>query len=474
MKRSRKIITLLAVFVCVSLVAFGVRRYEEQKEIIKNSDEIIMEVADEDVNVLSWECDTGSFAFHRDEDGGWLYDADEAFPVDEEKMKGLLEQFQAFGVSFIIEEVEDFGQYGLDTPVCTIHMETEAETYEILLGDYSAMDSERYVSIGDGNVYLVKNDPLEKFEMEISDVILHDEIPQMEDVTQVQFSGAESERIVYEEDSEDTYFAEDVYFVEQDDTHLPLDTTRVNDYLETIKNLNLIDYVTYDATEEELTAYGMDTPELSISVDYTVSEEETEEQISGAFILHVSRDPKEKEKEAEESGEDNTEDAETEEITAYARVGESKIIYQITGEQYENLMDMSYDTLRHQEMFWADFADMYQLAISLEGETYTITSELEDEKRTYYYQGEEVEMAGIRGAIRGLVATDFTDETPVQKEEISFTIYLDNENYPEVQIQLYRYDGDRCIAVVDGEPTAFVERDKVVDLMEAVNSIVLD
>lgn len=474
MKRSRKIITLLAVFVCVSLVAFGVRRYEEQKEIIKNSDEIIMEVADEDVNVLSWECDTGSFAFHRDEDGGWLYDADEAFPVDEEKMKGLLEQFQAFGVSFIIEEVEDFGQYGLDTPVCTIHMETEAETYEILLGDYSAMDSERYVSIGDGNVYLVKNDPLEQFEMEISDVILHDEIPQMEDVTQVQFLGAESERIVYEEDSEDTYFAEDVYFVEQDDTHLPLDTTRVNDYLDTVKNINLIDYVTYNATEEELTAYGMDTPELSISVDYTVSEEETEEQTSGTFILHVSRDPKEKEKEAEESGEENAEDAETEEITAYARVGESKIIYQITGEQYGNLMDMSYDTLRHQEMFWADFADMYQLAISLEGETYTITSELEDEKRTYYYQGEEVEMAGIRGAIRGLVATDFTDETLVQKEEISFTIYLDNENYPEVQIQLYRYDGDHCIAVVDGEPTAFVEREKVVDLIEAVNSIVLD
>jgi len=310
--------------------------------------------------------------------------------------------------------------------------------------------------------------------MEISDVILHDEIPRMEDVTQVQFSGAESERIVYEEDSEDTYFAEDVYFVEQDDTHLPLDTTRVNDYLETIKNLNLIDYVTYNATEEELTAYGMETPELSIALDYTVSEEETEEQTSGTFILHVSRDPKEKEKEAEESGEENTEDAETEEITAYARVGESKIIYQITGEQYEELMDMSYDTLRHQEMFWADFADMYQLTIALEGETYTITSELEDEKRTYYYQGEEVEMAGIRGAIRGLTATDFTDETPVQKEEINFTIYLDNENYPEVQIQLYRYDGDCCIAVVDGEPTAFVEREKAVDLMEAVHSIVLD
>ena len=83
-------------------------------------------------------------------------------------------------------------------------------------------------------------------------------------------------------------------------------------------------------------------------------------------------------------------------------------------------------------------------------------------------------MAGIRSAIRGLSAVDFTDEQPGQKEEISLTIYLDNENDPEVHIQLYRYDGDRCIAVVDGNVIAFVDRDKVIDLVEAVHRIVLD
>ena len=137
---------------------------------------------------------------------------------------------------------------------------------------------------------------------------------------------------------------------------------------------------------------------------------------------------------------------------------------------------MSYDALRHQEMFWADFGDMYQLDISLEGETYTITSKMdeEEEKRIYYYHEEEQEMAGIRGAVRGLRATGFTDEQPVQKEEIALTIYLDNENYPEVSIQLYRYDGDSCIAVVDGNVIAFVERAAVVDLVEAVHTIILD
>ncbi|MCI9014085.1 MAG: hypothetical protein HFI59_09050, partial [Lachnospiraceae bacterium] len=171
---------------------------------------------------------------------------------------------------------------------------------------------------------------------------------------------------------------------------------------------------------------------------------------------------------------EEAEKEEAEEVTAYARAGESRILYQITAQQYEKLMDMSYDTLRHQEMFWADFADMYQLTVSLEGETHTITSAMEGEERTWYYKEEELEMAGLRSAVRGLTAVSFTGEQPMQKEEISLTIYLDNENDPEVSIRLYRHDGDRCIAVVDGKATAFVERAKVVDLIEAVQNIVLE
>lgn len=489
MKRNRKISILCGVFLCISAAAFGVSRYEERKEIIKNSDEIIMEVAKEDVNILSWECDTGSFAFHKDQDGSWLYDADEAFPVDEEKMNELLEQFQEFGVSFRIEEVEDFGQYGLDEPVCTIHMETGTQTCDIQLGDYSAMDSERYVSIGDGNVYLVKEDPLDRFGIELSNLIRHDEIPAFEDVTQVQFSGEGSEKIVYEEDSVNTYSAADVYFMERDGEYLTLDTNRVNDYLNTIRNLNLKEYVTYNASEEELKEFGMDIPELSIQLDYMMAEDteagkEESEKTSGVFTLQIGRAPEEREKEetTEDSAPDTEEEAEEtasdteeeEEVTAYARIGESKIIYQITAEQYTKLMDMSYDTLRHQEMFWADFTDMYRMDIFLEGETYTLTSELEEEKRVYYYREEEQEMAGIRSAVRGLEATAFTDVEPTQKEEIGLTIYLDNENIPEVHLQLYRYDGERCIAVIDGKVIAFVERTKVVDLVEAVHSIILD
>lgn len=452
MNRSKKLYILLGVLAVVCVITFAVCKYEEDKEQIKNSDEIILEILGDEVQSISWEYDSEEFSFHKDEN--WLYDEDEAFPVDEEKINDLLEVFEEFGVSFVIEDVEDFEQYGLDDPICTINIETEDESYEIKLGDYSTMDSERYVSIGDGNVYLVSTDPADSYNVELSDMIKHDEIPDFDEVNEIQFAGAEKYQIVYEEESANTYCADDVYFTDDK----PLDTSNVDSYLNTISNLGLTDYVTYNASEEEVETYGLADPELTVTVQYTV--EEDDEETEETFILNVARDP-----EAEEDEED---------VTGYVRIGESGIIYEITSSEYESLMAASYNDLRHEEILSADFADIYQIDISLEGEDYTITSEEKDDEIIYYYGEEELENADLQSAIEALVATEFTEEEPEEKEEISFTVYLDNENYPEVKVELYRYDGDNCLAVVDGEPVALVARTYVVDLIEAVNAIILN
>lgn len=52
------------------------------------------------------------------------------------------------------------------------------------------MDSQRYVFIGDGNAYLVKDDPLEYFNVELKDMIKNDETPDFENVKAINFSGS--------------------------------------------------------------------------------------------------------------------------------------------------------------------------------------------------------------------------------------------------------------------------------------------
>ncbi|NLJ89685.1 MAG: DUF4340 domain-containing protein, partial [Clostridiales bacterium] len=173
MKRFKRAIALVAILVVASVATFLLSRYEEKKEQIKSSDEIILEIPSDTVTALSWELEETSLAFHKG-DEGWLYDEDEAFPVSEEKVNEILSYFEAFDVSFIIENVEDYDQYGLKDPEGIIHLTTTDSNYEIKLGNFSKMDEQRYVDIGDGNVYLVSKDPMNYIEEELSGMIKHD------------------------------------------------------------------------------------------------------------------------------------------------------------------------------------------------------------------------------------------------------------------------------------------------------------
>ena len=84
-------------------------------------------------------------------------------------------------------------------------------------------------------------------------------------------------------------------------------------------------------------------------------------------------------------------------------------------------------------MLSADFADIEQIDISLDGAEYTIASEKKGNDRTYFYGEEELDIAMFQS-----------------------------------------YDGSHCLAVVDGAPVSLVTRTSAVDLIEAVHAIVLD
>lgn len=485
MKRAKKLYILLGVLVAVCAITFGVSRYQTRQEEIKNSGEVILEVPTDSVESLSWDVGDRSFSFHKETTEGdtdsesiWIYDEDDVFPVDKTKINNLLSCFESLTAAFVIENPEDLGQYGLTDPSCTINFSDGETSYTVLLGDYSPMDSQRYVSIGDGNVYLVSEDPMEEFDVELSKMLDDDDIPYLEEegtTTSIRFSGEINYEITYEADSDNTYRADDVYFTEQNGRQVPLDSTRVSDYLHEVSFVFPDEYVTYKATDEDLAACGLDNPQLVIEADYN-TEDEDGNTVSNSFTMSISRDPDELAKaqssDAETTSKDEA-DTETEEITAYMRIGDSKIIYRLSGEDYETLMAAGYNDLRHTEVLPADFADIAQIDISLEGTDYTITSEGDAEERTYFYEDEELDIADLQSAMQTLTADSFTDEQPTEKEEIHLTLHLDLEGELSAEIGLYRYDGSYCLAVVDGTPMCLVQRSYVVDLIEAVNAIVL-
>ncbi len=470
MKRSKRIYILLGVLAVACIAVFAALKYEERQEQIQNSEEVILSLAASDVQSLSWSYDATSLAFTRDENAVWRWDEDDAFPVSEDKMNELLELFDSFGVSFIIEEVEDYSQYGLDDPICTIELTTAEQSYKLELGDFSKLDSQRYVSIGDGNAYLVSTDPMDTYEITIEDIIENDEALEYDAITAISYTGAEEWSISYVEDSTDSVCDEDVYFTGS----LPLDTYRVDDYLGNMGLLSLNKYVSYNATEEELETYGLSDPELTVTVDYTTEgETEDDEDIPGSYVLHISRS-------AEQRAMTEEEEDELDSWVAYARVGESQILYQISSSTFNTLMAAGYDDLRHKEVFTADFDLVTSIDIELEGVGHKLTTkvdeESEDDKETllWIYGEEEIEITSVKSDLEALSAAEFTDEAPTGQQEIKLTLHLDHEYFPQIEIVLYRYDGTNCLATVDGESFALVSRSSVVDLIESVNAIVLN
>lgn len=459
MKRSKKLCILLGVLIAACLAALAAMYAEEKKEEIKTSGETVLSVESAKVTALCWEQDGMTLSFRRGDDG-WQYDDDAEFPVSDSAMDALLEPFRSLSAAFTIENAEDLGRYGLDEPTCTITLTTADQTYTVKLGNYSTMDSQRYVDIGDGNVYLAASDPMDAYDVELKDLIANDAVPNFDEVSQLQFSGSADYTAVYDEDGtslcdDDTYFTSD---------GKPLDTDQVSNYISNLRYLDLTDYVTYKVTDEELASYGLDDPELTVSVDYT------DDGTSDTFVLHISRDPEELKSAADADTDDNEDSSD---ITAYARVGASKIVYKLSGSRYKALMAAGYDDLRHQEIFTGDFDEVTGLDITLDGETYTLTSQKDGKERTWLCEEAEIEIGDLQDALEALTAEEFTSEKASGQQEISLTLHLDHEDEPELTIALYRCDGSKCLVVVDGKSVAYVPRSEMVTLAEAVRTIAL-
>lgn len=480
MKRAKQMKILLGILAVVSVLAFVVLSYQEKQEDIQNTDEIILQIDADSVTELSWSYDDTSFSFHKESE--WQYDGDETFPVDAEKIESLLSYFSDMGAAFVIEEAEDLAQYGLDDPQCSVQICSGDKEYDVALGDYSVMDAQRYVSIGDGNVYLVTSDPLAAFQIELSDMIDNDDIPIFDQVDSISFSGAENYDVIYKaysEDSTDTICSEDVYFKKEEDTLLPLDTENVDLYLDTISGMSEDSYVTYNASEEDLTNYGLNDPELTVDISYSVDDEDDEEDTVDHFVLHISRDAETKATAAEDdettdAADNDDADSDSEEkVMAYARIGDSKIIYEISETSYNALMAASYDDLRHKELFTGDFSDIAQIDIELDGKQYSINVESDGDENTYWYNDEEIDITDLQTALETVSATSFISDEPGDDQELSLTLHFNNEAVSSLCLTFYRYDGETCLAEVDGTSIALVSRSAVVDLSEAINAIVL-
>ncbi len=464
MKRSKKMILLLCVLAVVCVAAIVMTQYDPEQEQVSASNEVILSLSSGSVQKLSWQLEDTALAFHRGDKNTWLYDEDADFPVNQEGISTLLAEFQELTANFVIDDVTDYSQYGLEEPLCTVLLSTDTQNYIVKLGAYSEIDSLRYVSLEDGKVYLISTDPLTAFETTLDDLFLHDSLPTFETVSKISFAGLGLSDITYTEEGGASYSPDDVWFMDG----LPLDTALVESYISTVSDISLADCVSYNASDETLSDWGLDIPNLSITVHYATEESDgsTVHRIAQVHLGVVTLPLL--------IGDD------TENTHYYLRLDDSRLIYQITETQYNRLCAVSYNDLRHTAVLTADFSTATALDITLAENTYTFSSTLEVDEETetetivWSYGDTKISISSVKSALTALTASDFTTEVPTGQEEIRIVLHLTNDYADTMEIALFRVDGSTCLCQVNGEAVCYISRNSAVNLIEAVNAIILN
>lgn len=442
MNRQKKLLLLVGVLAALCVVIAIVTGVQKHMDTISTVDEEIFATAESALTEVSWTKDGTSLTFTQTDDT-WSDASDAAFPVDQDKMTEFLEHFESVHASFIIEDVEDFGQYGLDAPSCTITFTSADGVTTLQMGDYSAMDEKRYLTLGDGTVYLIDDDLAGYAVTDRDELMRQDVIPGYDTLDGIVATGETAFTVEHRPDEELCYTDAYEYYLNDSGSYEPLDSGKVEGLVDTLNALDRSDYATYTADEASLAGYGLDAPALTFTVTTTL--DGTQESHALAFG---------------QDGDGNH----------YLRMDDSPIVYRVEADAYaDDVAAAGYDTLRPDEVLALNWDTVERIDFTIDDTVYTAVKSGD----TWAINDTEVEFGDVQDAIDGLTVNTFNDETADRKQEIAFTVHLDSEAFPEVSVAVYQYDGENCLVQLDGVALGLAARSLAVDLTEAVNAITL-
>lgn len=473
MTRGKKLLALLLVLAVLAVGTALLSNMQLNEDAqIDDTSVTILSVDTEAVTTLSWTYGGDSPSFVRSDDS-WENAEDSAFPVDGTKLDLMLVSLTDVTASATIADVSDLSQYGLEEPECTISV-TGGTDATLCIGSETTMGGERYVSLGDGNVYMVDEGILDDFSYSLSDLLLLEEMPDLSTATSLSIQTAsQTISMVYLEENDLTYSDSYVWFEDRDGSYTTLDTELVEALLSSIAGIGLDTCVDYNA-EGSLALYGLEEPAATIVIDYTESVDvELEETDNNGDPIVIS----------EETPAACTLEIGSTEAGSFIRLAGSNMVYSLDSDLCQTLLYTTTSELLPDDVLLMDWETVTSLDITLDGKVTTITREVvsteaEDgtvtDETVYTMDGAETDGESVLDALDSLTSTGYAYGTsPERNLEIAVTIHRNTDSFQTVELALYQHDSTACLATLDGSATVYVSRSAVVDLIEAVNALIL-
>ena len=123
MKRQKNLLILVGVLAALCAGIAAVKGVQKHIDKVSTVSEDILSIDPDALTSVRWTVGGKSLTF-ANSDSGWQQQDDDAFPVDQDKISDLLDHFAPLTASFVIHDVTDYSQYGLDKPTGTVTFST--------------------------------------------------------------------------------------------------------------------------------------------------------------------------------------------------------------------------------------------------------------------------------------------------------------------------------------------------------------
>lgn len=348
MKKKKKLIGLLTALVVLILLTaayFCLKNYNKEQEAESETEDTsvaVTSIEETDITGLTYILDKEKLEFKKDNDS-WHYAQDENFPVDQDKMKTLLDNFKDIKAVRDLGQLENLEDYGLKEPQNTVTVTSNNGVETVFyIGNENETTGDYYMYMNNPeHVYTVGSTFANAFNGKLYDLVVDSSFPSITSNSIIKAVVEQQDNQLTLESSRDDSATWSV--TDSKNEKKEADGTKSNQLLSNVTSLNFTDYIDYNC--KDLEQYGLKDPSAVITLDYTITSEvpaesdrtETDtENVSEASEAGTADTVKTSENAAaEKSSDEQTEESESETESTKLVTEVKQIVLQI-GNQTED------------------------------------------------------------------------------------------------------------------------------------------
>jgi hypothetical protein len=521
-KRLLLLIAVIAVFIAgaLALKSMNAAREAADKAAATEEKPVVLSVDKNSLTEISYTNGGETLRFTKAEDH-WQYASDPAFPLNESKVIAMADALSSLTASRKVSDTLDQAEdYGLKTPSCAVTAAlADGTKYTLYFGDKNTVTNDTYAYVdGSQTVYTVASSVASKFSSKLYGLIADEAFPTIDasSISNIAYAAADKslKLINFPQGTDKSYSSMYTWFSEGENGALtPLDDEKMNTYLEGVTGIAPAGTVDYEATQEELAAYGLDAPAATITVDYSVSHQESVPKATGTAAPSVTPALTDDaaavipgtstiapEGTAVQASPSATPEMETvtvkepkqiiiylgkkaEDGSYYMRHSDSKRVFEISGDTYTKLTDLVLENLRTSQICLIPIDTVNGLTFTMDGKTsdFAITRTKTTDKdgktvtETIYKMGDtEIGKDAFKSfytSLIGLEKEKAADQAASGQPYITATFRRNTANFKEMTLSLYPYDSSFYMAEFNGESGMLVNKRDVEALAAAFGAL---